>query len=328
MPGYQISKRRASMPAVGAVNKIRHIASAAKAVGDAVQSVRRASTVSNSETTHGGGLTTQNDKTVQYIGKRRGRKQKKAQKFRKRVLKAMQPSIGSRTVIKNSALSGSIAAGVDTQAFNYAVMYGNSGTTDTTQLCGCADIRLLSSNDTNTNEESENYNVTSGFLDFTFANTGSAPLEVDVYTVIATGKTSDRAADPGLEISNAEGSTPTVGAAGPLIGSQRGVTLFDFPLWSRLGNKITAKTKHFVGPNGGVFTGSLRENRQHYIKGSEIYRNAVNTNFVYSGMTKFYVFVVKKVSGFSATAAAWSIGCTRKILYKPTTSNKLFDAVL
>jgi hypothetical protein len=277
----------------------------------------------NSEGSAAAGVTTQNDKSVQYKAKRISKKLKRKLKWNRKVIKATKSNIGTRTAVFNTEMAGTQAAGVATQFFNWACLHGNNGDTDTTLSCGARDIALLASRDVLTDSKANSFYISTAILDFTFTNSGEAPLEVDVYTV-QTRKTANHLGSPAGELVAAEADTPTIGVSySALTAITRGATLFDFPLFARRGNKILTKTKHFVSPDGGVFTGQMKINRY-----ARINNNMVTTNdpdYTYPGLTKYYVFQVKKVSGFAGSAAAWSIGTTRKYCYKPSFDQTVED---
>lgn len=335
MPGYQVTRRNSQARGRYAP----YVRAAGRVAGRIIRShirkapVRKSSgfaqteaTPSSNEATMGGGITTQNDVQVQY--KRGKRKSYGKSKFAKRVEAVLKKEIAPRTIVFNDTISQSIAAAADTQAISACVVLGSYGGADNTSAeVGMRDMFTLCNNDPDNNEASESLMVTTSIIDITFCNTGAAPLEVDIYSMICV-KNTNHQATPLTEVTTAENQTPTMGGATALTMAVRGTTPFDFPMFAKLGNRIISKTKHFVAANGGVFTTQWRNSKKRYVK-TQTLIGQNGTDYCYENYTRYYLIVVKKVVGNAALAALWSIGTTRKYIYKPfAQQNKVWDGVL
>jgi hypothetical protein len=236
--------------------------------------------------------------------------------------------IATQIALRNSSVNQTIAAGAGTQAYFAVALKGNHGSADNNSVVGMQDLALISSKDTtgSLNTSTKAFILSSAILDITFTNTGTIPVEVDVYTVQAK-RSQNHLASPVAEQSAAEASTVTIGTGSALDLTTRGATPFDFPLWSRYGNSILKKQKFFVTPSGGTFTYQMKDPRNHYIRTLDMaVGNAVD--YSHKNITQYLYFVVKKVAGYDATSAAFVCGATRRYAYKIIQNNTLGDMVI
>jgi len=276
-----------------------------------------------------GGVTNNYDESTQYVKSRMPSRKKRQWKKMIKKDRAMDMSkIATQIAIKNSSISQSIAAAAGTQAYFAVALKGNNGTVDNSSVVGMRDLYLIvnADNTGSINTNAKGFILSSAVLDITFTNTGSCPLEVDMYTCQAK-RGNTHLADPVTEQGAAETSTPTIGTGSALALTQRGATPFDFPLWSRYGNQILKKQKFFVTINGGTFTSQMKDPRNTWMSSLSV-GHPSGTDYTYKGITKYLFFVVKKVAGFDATAASFTCGATRRYAYKIVQNNTVGDMVV
>lgn len=259
----------------------------------------------------GGVLTTnQYDKKVQYVKKRMPyRKRKRWVKFTKKVRAVLEKTLGTNTQILNSTLASTIAAGSDNQNWMVLHLYGRNGNSTPNVELGCNDLNYMISNDTRIGS---NIIFKSAVLDATLVNSGSIGLEVDVYQIMYRDET--KYLNFGGILATALGGTGVIGTSGTNINlSTRGATLFDLPVLIKMGKiTILKKTKIFL-PAGNTSTFQMRDAKQYKIDKTNTVSDS--DGYLMNPLTQSVVIVYKKLAGQSATAAALTVGCTRKYSY-------------
>lgn len=281
--------------------------------------------VGTKSTTSGGkGITTQYDSALIYKKKRMPRKMRR--KFRraaKRFTYNLQKQIATQTAVFNATSGGGVWTGAG-QIWNFVSLYGWNGSADpaiTPAFIGANDVFRIMNNDSELNQAATKVMFTNGVLDLTFRNIGETGLEVDMYTLRATGRRS-HLANPEAEISAAESNTPTIGAGGALTRVNRGATPFDFPMFIKYGYTIMRKQKFFV-PSGQTFTNQIRDPKQY-----TFFSQDLDGTCCRGGITKTVLFVVKQVPGFAANLSnSFVIGVTRGYKYKILQDNQVKDVL-
>jgi len=171
--------------------------------------------------------------------------------------------------------------------------------------------------------------IQSARMDLTFRNAGTGAAEVDMYTIQHFG---DKHVSSYLqEVILAETRTPLPPQTGPVSGtdptmSTRGMTLFDFPILSKMGNQIIEKKK-FIVSAGGTITHTLYTKKNTWFDAQEI-TGVSPTNadhYVKSGFTKSVVFVCKPVIGVPFANLTPIIGVTNCYKYKIFSDNRDFN---
>lgn len=277
----------------------------------------------------GVGVTTQKDVRTTYRRKRMPRrKRKRWVKFVKKVHAATDSAIATRSVIFNNTLQ---IGGTDAnQTTGVISLYGWRGSV-ATDAVGTADVRTITQRDGDVDEQSEKWRFTSGVLDCTASNIGGAPLEVDVYEVIKTGKGRTTNGNLNLEYTSAltQTSVPPAGAGGSLSSPTiltRGWTPFNCSLASAKGLKVIKKTKYFL-PEGETFTYQIRDPKNHWVGGEDI-NDASGNEFARNGMTRMLFIIAKSVVGTTAETFELLVGCTRSYHYKIYNGNKHYEGNL
>jgi len=275
------------------------------------------------QTRSGNGVTNQYDAKTVYRRRRMPyRRRKRWGRFVKKVMAVTEKEIGTRSVIANNTLQ---IGGVSTlQAVGVISLYGWRGTTSTSAV-GTADVRGITQNDTDINAVNEKWKFTSAVLDCTFNNTGAADLEVDVYEVIKTGRTTTTAGDLVSEYGNALANTitPPGTMTTPTI-SIRGWTPFNCSIASSKGLKIIKKRKYFLKQDE-TFTYQVRDPRTYWVTGSDL---EVGSEYARRGMTKMLLIISKPVVGSGADVHELVAGCTRSYHYKVMENNEHMDGLL
>lgn len=298
----------------------------------AVQKYRKSGnsrTLTKNTVRSGNGVTSQRD--VRQVYRRRRmprRKRKRWVNFVKKVHAATDASVATRSVLFNNTLQiGGTAAA---QTVGTISLYGWRGTV-ATDAVGTADVRTMTQRDADIDATNEKWRFTSGVLDCTASNIGGAPLEVDVYEVIKTGRSRVTNGNLNLEYTAMLAATdPQPSGAGgaytnPTIFT-RGWTPFNCSLASVKGIKIIKKTKYFL-PEGETFTYQIRDPKNHWVGGEDI-NDASGNEFCKEGMTRMLFIVAKSVVGSLSDTFELVVGCTRSYHYKVYQSNKHYDGTL
>lgn len=274
-------------------------------------------------TSSGSGVTSQHDRAVQYRRKKAPRRiKKKARRSRKRhewnILKDLAP----QTAVRNGTLSGSWAAGVTTQYAVDCCIYGLNGAVDNASDQGYQDVSVVLSADPQANDSFEKICFSTAILDVTYTNTSTVQFtqEVDVYEIIFTRQNSG---------TRLLGDYNAAFAATPITGSgtavtdftPRGMTPFECPLASAQGYKVLKKTKYFISA-GNCFTYQIKDKKNYWLYGHQ-WKNAAAANEAqWSYKTRNLLFITKPIAGTPVgNAGSFSIGCTRKYLYKLVQEN-------
>lgn len=271
------------------------------------------------------GVTAQYDRVTQYSKKSMPRRKKRQwKKFIRKVQAVEQKSLGTKTQVYNSKIT--ISAGGDFQAVGSACLYGYEGSGDTLQTIGNRDIYRICNNDTDTmlsttaGKNAAKILFRSGVIDLTFRNTGTSPVELDVYEInVKTDNTkTGNFVNSVITAENGTGVVPNIFGNTALGLGARGVTLFDLPnLISQDNLSIYKKRKYFL-PVGNTSTLQHRDPRNHYFNPTDlsIEEEDITGSYGLRKMTQMYVFVAKSVvvAGTSEPCSV-TIGVTRKYSY-------------
>lgn len=293
--------------------------------------------------TSGVGVTSQYDRKTVYYKKNMPRwKKRKWIGFVKKVEAAELKGIGTKTVVRNALLEGTITpANVPvSQGMLNAVLYGADGGADGLTGCGFQDLKVIFSNDLQMDAPTNKGHFASAVLDATLINASTYPeggvadanygnLEVDVYEFVMTRKT-DATGVGGIYADAALVTESINGAGTSLEITQRGVTPFDLPDALSRGIKIMKKTKYFLSP-GQTATYQMRDPKNYVIRRDAIDDN--DENFARPKLTKGITVIYKctPVSTGDPTkipTAKLRMGVTRKYMYKVTQDNTDQDQLI
>lgn len=293
-------------------------------------------TMNKRRSTTGTGVTSQYDAKFTYRKKYMPRRKKRVwRKFSKKVNAVLAKSLGSKTVVINSQLTGSSLTG--NQILLGCHVYGKDGLADLSVLCGAQDLQKIVNNDATLNASSK-IHFHSAVMDITITNTSryvaaedealnAASLEIDIYeiAIVRNGDAQDILGCFSLGAAD----TGNINAAQPgLALSQRGVTPFDFPeALSRFGLKILSKKKYLLGQKQNC-TFQYRDPR-HYVLG-KAYIDDPDNNFMVPNQTKAFLIIAKGVPTADPTKvnSVLQVGVTRKYLYKINEDNDDWDNYL
>lgn len=273
--------------------------------------------------------TTQYDTTTQYRYKRMPkRKRRRWKNFVKKVQAVQQKSLGTRTVLFNTAIR--VTGAANAQHYGVVALYGYHGKGDVligppVAYCGLRDIYRIANNDANIMDKNTNgveggkFYLQSGILDVTATNVGSRTIEVDMYEVNCM-EDDTKETDPLATIGNAQVITPVISGGSTSIDlAQRGATLFDLP--NAISNdkwKIYKKRKYLL-PSGASFTFQHRDPRNYMLNGADFkfLEEAASNVFSYARrkQTRLFFFVAKNVAGYDNATVDLQIGATRKYSY-------------
>lgn len=285
----------------------------------------------------GQGITNQFDRSRIYTKRRMPRyRRRRWRKFNNRVHAVSEKDLGSRTVVRNTLVSGTHPmdpTGANEQAVNFLTLYGlkNAG--------------VVYNNDINEMSQDTDLNPTgkaifkSAVLDCTFRNTSTRTedstnlpitLEVDVYEMscgVALGQTGKAAQFIDMF---GEGATETQvipGQTTQIVLNGRGVTPWDLPsTLSEYKVKIWKKTKYFLGENQ-TFTYQLRDPKRHVLDYQTMTGPGDNLPYV----TKILMYIYRPCPGYSYVASpnndnyGLAVGVTRKYLYKISDKTNDYD---
>lgn len=268
----------------------------------------------------GGGVTAQYDRSLQYRYRRMPRgKRRFHRRFNTRVNYVIDKALATQTILRNSALGGAWADGVQ-QTFG-VTCYGWNGTDDSLNA-GSNDMSSIMASVFPANEAGK-LRFLNCHVDCTFQNTGSTNTEVDVYEFWWRGP--EEQANVTGAWNDAAGETPTIGVVGAsaLTRNTRGATPFEFPMFCRQ-LKIGKKTKYLV-PVGQAFTYQMRERKNRVLTTNDVNEYV---SFGKKGWTKGLIFVCKSTVGDVDGDGACKIGVTRTYRYVQLQNNNYGDAVL
>lgn len=273
----------------------------------------------------GGGVTIQHDRAVQYLRKRAPKKiRRKCKRQRKSHEWNLIKDLGSNTAVRNSVITGSWVAGDTNQYAVDACLYGMRGDADGANNAGFQDVITILNADTEADSQFEKVIFSTGILDITYTNTSTVQFtqEVDVYEIIFTGRNSG--ARVVADYNEAFAATPIQGGGGTAVANftPRGITPFECPLASERGYKILKKTKYFVSA-GTCFTYQIKDKKNKWLHGHML-RNASSAfEAQWRYKTRNLLFIAKPITGTpTGNAGSFSIGCTRKYLYKTQFDNR------
>jgi len=271
----------------------------------------------------GSGVTNQFDRQTQYRRKRAPRSiRKKAKRSRRNhewnILKDLAP----QTAVRNSTLSGSWLAGVTNQFAVNCCIYGLNGVADNSSDAGFQDVSVILNADGQSDNAFEKVIFSTAILDLTYTNTSTVQFtqEVDVYEIIFTRQNSGTRLLG--DYNAAFAATPVTGGGTAVTDfSFRGMTPFECPLASAQGYKVMKKTKYFVS-SGNCFTYQIKDKSNKWLQGQQ-WKNASAANEAqWAYKTRNILFIAKPIAGTPAgNAGSFSVGCTRKYLYKVMQEN-------
>lgn len=293
------------------------------------------STATQTESRSGGnGVTTQRDVVTQYRKKRMPRKRKKRWVRKIKAFNAMMGKrVGTTSIVQNAVLEQSFANDGTNQSYLICHLYGGFGADALNREAGTRDIYKMLVEDDRVDEAESTFQFTGACLDVTGRNTGDVPLEVDMY--IITHRGGKHRSSTESELLTAYNSVNEPPGADPITTddvtlSQRGVTPFQLPYWTKYGNTILKKVKYFL-PVDATFTYQWKDPK-NYIVNSQMIKDFGN-NFVCGrkGMTKTLMFVFKPIVGSPTTEeniAKLTIGHTRTYAYKVFQDNKDYNTFI
>lgn len=273
----------------------------------------------------GQGVTDHYDKRTIYRKKRMSRKMRKRWRKKKNQFDAMLlKRLGTKTIVFNDELTtGNWNGG--TQRNLVVHLYGKNGTERGTGGAienGNRDVYDIMINDPMSNEEIEKICFESAVLDFTAANSGDTTLEVDVYEMY-TGGLRKESPNWGTDQGQAQAVPAPGGGPATMNLDSRGVTPFEFPTMSTLGYKIIKKTKYLLGP-GKSFTYQVRDPKNRWVKGTDVYESVNGNDFTLRGATRTFLFLAKPQVGQALDLdSKLSIGSTRVYRYKVLENNRI-----
>lgn len=278
-----------------------------------------------------GQTTTGTDSAVTQYKKRKPKKKtvKKWKRQSKKFIKQALKLVGGNSVVLNEQQTHTF---ITAQAVNVVTLGGKSWSVNGNQSTGSNDMRRIMGADDRLEKIVNNTKtlIGSARADVTYRNSGTVAQEVDMYTVLHYGD--KHLAAYITELNLAETRTllpPQSGVAtgtDPTLEGNRGMTLFDYPLLSQMGNKIIKKQKFVVQPNG-VITHTFSTRKNTWFTAQEIANSstALNGGYAKPGFTKSIVFVTKPVVGFASANCGVIIGATRKYTYKIFQDNREFN---
>jgi len=240
-------------------------------------------------------------------------------RFSRRVNHVIDKSLATQPILRNSALTGGWADGVQ-QTFG-VTCYGWNGTDDSLNA-GTTDMKAIMTSVFPANEVGK-IRFTNCHVDCTYQNTGTTNSEVDVYEYYWRGPEEYSSITSAWDDAAAE--TPTVGVVGvsALTRNSRGATPFEFPMLCRQ-LKIVKKTKYLV-PVGQAFTYQMRERRNRYLTTNDVNEYI---SFGKKGWTKGLIFVSKSTVGDTEGDGNCKIGVTRTYRYVQLKENNYGDAII
>lgn len=280
---------------------------------------------------NGTGVTTQHDVVTQYTRKRMPRRKKKRWVRKVKAHYAMTTKLlGTTSIVRNSVLGNGFTNDETNQTYLITHLYGSNGAEVINRENATSDINQILVSD---NRVPDNGKImfTGACLDMTARNTGTLPLEADMYLIIHNNA-SKHSSSTEAEIIINNSNTPLQPGAGAGVTdftlSNRGVTPFQFPGWTKMGNKIIMKKKYFL-PVGSTFTYQWKDSKNYVVDVANIVD--FGTNFVYRNMTKTVMIVFKPLVASAVgpgNTARLDVGCTRSYSYKILENNKTYNGLI
>lgn len=270
-----------------------------------------------------GGITSQYDQKTLYRRKKAPRRIRKIARKRNLLFRSqMLKSVGSRTVVFNSAPTSSTNVGSNLfQCWVVGHLYGCAGTNLSYEV-GCEDLQRIRSID-NVSTSTADYYFGSAVMDITCTNTSEDnTAEIDLYVIWHYSQTAF--VNLATQISNAQTTTTAIGTGNSFILEDRGITLFDLPQASLATQyKIVKKIKYFV-PAGSCFTWQYRDPKNRKINTVEMLATADARGYVHKKWTKSILILAKPLIGATGDVTI-VVGMTRKYLYKQIEQNNKQD---
>jgi len=273
----------------------------------------------------GQGVTNQHDKSVQYRKKTAPRRiKKKARRSRKSHEWNLLKDLAPQSCIRNSTITGTFAAGNTDQYAVSACIYGLNGSADSVNQAGYQDVSIILNADPQTDGAFEKCIFSTAILDLTFTNTALVQhtLEVDVYEIVFTRQNSGVTLIS--DYNAAFAATPSTGGGVAVSNfNSRGITPFEAPLASAQGYKVMKKTKYFVSA-GNCFTYQIKDKSNKWLTGHQWKNSAAASEAQWRWKTRNLLFIAKPITGTpAANAGSFSIGATRKYMYKVLQENAI-----
>lgn len=302
-------------------------------INRAVSSFTRG-TQTRSSSSGGNGITTQRDVVTQYRKKRMPKKRKKRWVRKVKAFNAMLGKrVGTTSIVQNAVLEQSFANDGSNQSYLICHLYGAFGADTFNREAGTRDIYKMLIEDDRIDPNATTFQFTGACLDVTGRNTGDLPLEVDMYIIIHKG--GKHRASTESELISAQANVNEPAGADPITTddvtlSQRGVTPFQLPYWTKYGNTILKKVKYFL-PQDATFTYQWKDPK-NYLLNAQTIRDYSNNFVATKGMTKTLMFVFKPIVGSPTTGevrtAKLTIGHTRTYAYKVFQDNKDYNTFI
>jgi len=235
--------------------------------------------------------------------------------------------VGQNTLVLNGVAGNTYPVdGGQGQNTYFLTLGGKSYHSNSATQIGADDLRKLVQGDNRINSPSHKLLIKNSRLEITLKNAGTTNQEIDMF-VIKHSKEGSHLESCNVEIQNAQTATPIVpgsGATDPTL-LLRGMTLFDFPLWTRRGNTIVEKKK-FIVPAGQTITYFMKNKPNFWFSAGDITgtSGANPDSYVKSGYTKTVAFTCKPVVGETGTNTI-SIGYTSRFTYKIFQDNRTYN---
>lgn len=269
---------------------------------------------------------------TQYRAKKRG---KKYRRYKKKAFKAFVKQqlklVGSNVCVLNDQGIGGLVSQPGNQDFVFLTLGGKSFEPNQNDQIGQDDIRRVMGADDRLLQNVNNTKcvITSSKMDITAINNGNVPIEVDMYIIQHYGN--NHLASYREEAVLAQNRTPLPPQTGGPDGSDpslrtRGMTLFDLPMLSQMGNKIIKKVK-FILPITGTITHTIYGKKNVWFSSNDLLTDQEphRDHYVKHGYTKTVAFIYKPVTSYSALEASLSVGVTRSYNYRIFQDNRAFN---
>lgn len=282
------------------------------------------------------GVTSQHDVKRQYTKKKMPYKKKQRWAgFVKKVQAVNLRDRGLKTVIFNKVASYSALS--PNQLISAIHLYGYKSGESVANEIGMNDIGTVVNNDPGiwaarklyiggviyegydmNQKGGEKIQFESGLCDYTYTNTNTATIEVDVYDIVykpyvkGTYDCISDVFDAGSAQTKTIQDSTGVNVGTAINLSKRGVTPFEMGKAISMGNmKILSKTKHIVSA-GQAFTGQLKDSSNRWLTANDYFQSA--DNYRLKTWTRTLLFIAKKVVS-DGDPTTCQIGCTRTYKY-------------
>lgn len=242
------------------------------------------------------------------------RKKRSWKRFIRKVNAVTHKSLGTVSVVFNDTILENLTQSF--QGWTSCCLYGlrgKNGSPVVNTPNGYSDMFRIMNSDASIPTTGK-IMLKSAVLDTTYTNTGTQPVELDLYEVWYQ---KDRHAyyDFDSAQSDAEAATPELPGALTLNMNSKGATLFDFPQTiSNLGMKIMKKTKYFLSPAQSC-TYQIRDARNHVLEKMPLIDDSYPNSFAWRKVSKGIIAIAKLTPSISETTGAITAGYTRKYSY-------------